>query len=71
MTLLTPRSAAEVTVVFEDAKPCTVYALSSDGSRRGEVPVIQKGGKVSFVANTARDPAEATCYYEIIRIWYN
>ena len=65
------RSAAEVTVVFEDAKPCTVYALSSDGSRRGEVPVIQKGGKVSFVANTARDPAEATCYYEIIRIWYN
>ena len=65
------RSAAEVTVVFEDAKPCTVYALSSDGSRRGEVPVVQKGGKVSFVANTARDPAEATCYYEIIRIWYN
>ena len=65
------RSAAEVTVVFEDAKPCTVYALSSDGSRRGEVPVIQKGGKVSFVANTARDPAEATCYYEIIRIWCN
>ncbi|MBO6121014.1 MAG: hypothetical protein J6Q49_04065 [Kiritimatiellae bacterium] len=65
------RSAAEVTVVFEDAKPCTVYALSSDGSRRGEVPVIQNGGKVSFVANTARDPAEATCYYEIIRIWYN
>lgn len=64
-------SAAEVTVVFEDAKPCTVYALSSDGSRRGEVPVIQKGGKVSFVANTARDSAEATCYYEIIRIWYN
>ena len=35
--------------------------------RRGEVPVIQKGGKVSFVANTARDPAEATCCYEIVR----
>ncbi len=32
---------------------------------------MKKGGKVSFVANTARDPAEATCYYEIIRIWYN
>jgi len=61
------RSAAEVTLKFADAKPCTVYALSSDGSRRGEVPVIQKGGKVSFVANTARDLAEATCYYEIVR----
>ena len=33
--------------------------------------LAQKGGKVSFVANTARDSAEATCYYEIIRIWYN
>ena len=33
--------------------------------------LAQKGGKASFVANTARDSAEATCYYEIIRIWYN
>ena len=32
---------------------------------------VSNGGNVSFVANTARDPAEATCYYEIIRIWYN
>ena len=32
---------------------------------------VSNGGKVSFVANTARDSAEATCYYEIIRIWYN
>ena len=32
---------------------------------------VSNGGNVSFVANTARDSAEATCYYEIIRIWYN
>ena len=62
------RSAAEVTLKFADARPCKVYALASDGMRRGEVPVVQKGGNVSFVANTARDPAEATCYYEIVRL---
>ena len=32
---------------------------------------VSNGGNVSFVANTARDSAEATCYYEIIGIWYN
>jgi hypothetical protein len=31
------------------------------------VAVVQKDGKVSFVANTARDRDEATCYYEIVR----
>ena len=61
------RSVAEVTLAFADGKPCKVYALASDGTRRGEVPVVQEGGKVSFAANTARDPAEATCYYEIVR----
>ena len=43
------------------------FIACASGSRRGEVPVIQKGGKVSFVANTARDPDEATCYYEVVR----
>ena len=62
------RSEAEVTLAFADGKSCKVYALAADGTRRGEVPVVQKGGKVSFVANTARDPAEATCYYEIVRL---
>ena len=48
-----------------------LFIACASGSRRGEVPVVQKDGNVSFVANTARDSAEATCYYEIIRIWYN
>ena len=61
------RSVAEVTLAFADGKPCKVYALAADGTRRGEVPTVQKGGKVSFAANTARDPTEATCYYEIVR----
>ena len=39
--------------------------------QKGLTLLAEKGGKVSFVANTARDSAEATCYYEIIRIWYN
>ena len=61
------RSAAEVTLAFADARPCTVYALAADGTRRAQVPVVQKGGKVAFTANTARDPSEATAYYEIVR----
>ena len=61
------RSAAEVTLAFADAKPCKVYALAADGTRRGEVKVVQKGGSASFTADTARDPSEATCYYEIVR----
>jgi len=61
------RSAVEVTLKFVDTKPCKIYALSADGTRRAKVKVVQNGGEVSFVANTARDPAEATCHYEILR----
>ena len=61
------RSVAGVTLAFADGRPCKVYALASDGSRRCEVPVVQDGGNASFSANTARDPADATCYYEIVR----
>ena len=61
------RSVAQVTLALDGEKPCKVYALASDGARCGEVPVVQKGGKVSFTADTARDPSEATSYYEIIR----
>lgn len=72
MSLVVPhmmrRSVADVTLAFADAKSCKVYALAADGTRRGEVSVVQKGEKVSFSANTARDPAEATCYYEIVRL---
>ena len=41
--------------------------IVSDGTRRAEVPVERKGKTVSFTVNTARDPNEATCYYEIVR----
>ena len=61
------RNAAQVTLAFADEKPCTVYALAADGTRRGEVPVVQEGGKVSFSVDIGRDPSEATCYYEIVR----
>ena len=62
------REAATFTVqIAWRRQPCKVYALAADGARRGEVAVVQKDGKVSFVANTARDRDEATCYYEIVR----
>ena len=41
--------------------------IVSDGTRRAEVSVERKGKTVSFTVNTARDPNEATCYYEIVR----
>ncbi len=61
------RSVAEVTLKLDGAGACRVYALAADGSHRGEVPVVRKGGELSFTANTARDPSEATFHYEIIR----
>ena len=61
------RGTAEIELAFADAKTCRVYALASDGTRRAEIPVVRKGSAVAFTADTARDPGEATCFYEIIR----
>ena len=41
--------------------------IVSNDTRRAEVPVERKGKTVSFTVNTARDPNEATCFYEIVR----
>lgn len=61
------RASAKVTLDFADEKACTVYALASDGTRRAEVSVVRKCKTVSFTVDTARDPNEATCHYEIVR----
>ncbi len=44
-----------------------VYALSANGARRGEVPAEVVNGRLTFSADTARDPQEATFAYEIVR----
>ena len=44
-----------------------VYALSANGERRGEVPFRLEDGRLTFAADTARDPSEATFLYEIVR----
>ena len=43
------------------------YALGTDGARRGEVPVTRKDGLLALTADTARDPANATLLYELVR----
>ncbi len=61
--------SAEITLRlegFSSSRP-KVYALRSDGSRRGEVESSVKGGALRFTADTARDPSDATFLYEIVR----
>ena len=60
---------AEITLMLEGfsfSRP-KVYALRSDGSRRGEVESVFKAGALRFTADTARDPSDATFLYEIVR----
>ena len=45
----------------------TVYSLASDGSRRTFMPSHEKDGRLTFVADVAREPHDATCLYEIVR----
>ena len=47
--------------------PWKAYALGTDGARRGEVPVSVAEGRLRLAARTARDPANATLLYEIVR----
>lgn len=44
-----------------------VYALEADGSRRAEIPCVCRDGRLAFVADVARDPANATYLYEVVR----
>ena len=58
---------AEVTLRLSGAARPKVYALASDGSRRGEVESLFRDGALSFTADTARDRSDATFLYEIVR----
>lgn len=58
------RADVELKLV-EKSRRLRVHALGADGSRRCEVPSSWRGGTLSFVADTARDPANATFLYEI------
>ena len=44
-----------------------VYALATDGARRGPVASTWADGVLSFTADVAADPASATFLYEIVR----
>ena len=64
---LVTRARAMVTLAVERPEAVRVYALDTDGSRRGEVAVRVDGGKLAFVCDTARDPSNATYLYELAR----
>ena len=57
----------EIALALSEGKQVKVYALAADGSRRAEIPSKMSGGRLSFVADTARDPSDATYLYEIVR----
>ena len=61
-----PQDGRSRSRVFSFSRP-KVYALRSDGSRRGEVESVFKAGALRFTADTARDPSDATFLYEIVR----
>ncbi len=62
----TGRSEVEFRFVGNPAE-WRVWALSSSGTRRAEIPCRVEDGALCFTADTARDPREATFLYEIIR----
>ena len=45
----------------------TVYALATNGARRRTVPAAWTDAGLSFTANVAFDPADATYLYELVR----
>ena len=58
---------AEVELMLVPGAAPRVYALNANGSRRCEVKSAWSGGKLSFTADTARNPSNATFLYEIER----
>ena len=44
-----------------------IWALSSGGRRRARITFVRQGGRISFAADVARDPASATWLYEVVR----
>jgi hypothetical protein len=43
------------------------YALGTDGARCADVPVTRADGQLRLAADIARDPANATILYELVR----
>ena len=64
---LMPRARAEVRLALAGPGTARVYALDTDGARRGEVPAVLRDGRLAFTCDVARDPAQATYLYEIVR----
>ena len=62
-----PRAQAHVSLALERPEQMKVYALETDGSRRGVVPATVRAGALVFTCDTARDPTQATYLYEIVR----
>lgn len=62
---LVRRGRAEVRI-RTDGRHRRVYALDCAGGQRGEVLSSASTGSLSFVADVARNPADATIYYEIV-----
>ena len=46
----------------------TAYVLEADGTRRAEIPCASRDGCLVFTADVARDPANASYLYEIVRL---
>lgn len=60
------RGRAEVSLALRPGT-FTVYVLNEDGSRREVVPSRYEKGRLSFVADTARNAQKASYLYEIVR----
>ncbi len=60
------RGVAEIEL-FTNDNHYRVFALSPTGARIAEIPFRAEGGTLHFTADTARDPAEATFLYELVR----
>ncbi|MPN21544.1 hypothetical protein SDC9_168924 [bioreactor metagenome] len=48
-----------------DAGSFKAYALDFDGSRRGELPLTEKDGELTFTADTAAIPGGPALYFEL------
>ena len=66
LPMIARKGTAEVTLTVAPGA-WKAYALGTDGARRAEVPVTRKGGSLALTADTARDPANATLLYELVR----
>lgn len=64
---LMPRAKARVWMAVRNPSEITVYALETNGTRRSVVPSEVRKGFLVFTCDTARDAANATFLYELIR----